>query len=340
MIKKFFCIVMAVFLMVMSFVLPAFAKYDTSDISGGEKVMAYDYSSYKPAKDNYTLVFIPKLVHTWYEAVKAGIDKAVAELATRGVKVNIVWDAPADAVVTEQIAKMEADAATMPDGMSIALIDPASETTVINELIAAGIKVSTFDNDAADSNRLFYCGHAANFVDGEAMAKMLAEQIGGKGQVAILAGTLSAINHKERVDGFKDYLAKNYPEITIVDEQPDNDSIEEALKVTEGYISTYPDLKGIFGCNGASPNGAARAVKDAGKAGKICIVGMAEDREGADYIIDGTIYATNKQKVSDYGYYSVYNMIMIADGKEPVAVYGNLPTDIVTAENVKNFEWN
>lgn len=33
-------------------------------------------------------------------------------------------------------------------------------------------------------------------------------------------------------------------------------------------------------------------------------------------------------------------MIMLADGKEPVAVYGNLPTDIVTAENVKNFDWN
>ena len=83
-----------------------------------------NYSEYTPAKDEYNLVFIPKVVHTWYEGVKTGIDEAVAELEEKGVKVNYVWDAPADAVVTDQTAKMEANAATQPDGMSVAIIDP------------------------------------------------------------------------------------------------------------------------------------------------------------------------------------------------------------------------
>ena len=39
-----------------------------------------NYSEYTPAKDEYNLVFIPKVVHTWYEGVKTGIDEAVAEL--------------------------------------------------------------------------------------------------------------------------------------------------------------------------------------------------------------------------------------------------------------------
>ena len=299
----------------------------------------YDYSDYTPAKDTYNLVFIPKLVHTWYEDVKAGIDVAVAELAEKGVTVNYVWDAPADAVVTDQIAKMEANAATQPDGISVAIIDPSATTAVINELVASGINVSTFDCDAPDSDRLFYCGHSTNYQDGWDMAEVMAEKLGGEGQVGILSGSLSAQNHIDRVNGFKDCLAQNYPNIEVVDEQPDNDSVEDALAVTEGYISTYPDLKAVFGCNGASPNGAARAIIDAGKTGDIIVVGMAEDAEAADYVREGAIYCTLKQKVPSYGYNSVYNMIMIADGVGPVTANGDIPADFVTAENVDTFNW-
>ena len=299
----------------------------------------YDYSDYTPAKEEYNLVFIPKLVHTWYEDVKKGIDVAVAELAEKGVTVNIVWDAPTDAIVTDQIAKMEANAAAQPDGISVAIIDPSATTAVINELVAAGIHVETFDCDAPDSDREFYCGHSTNYQDGYDMAKVMADKLGGEGQVGILSGSLSAQNHIDRVNGFKDCLAENYPNIEVVDEQPDNDSVEDALKVTEGYISTYPDLKAVFGCNGASPNGAARAIIDAGKTGDIIVVGMAEDAEAAQYVRDGAMYCTLKQKVPSYGYNSVYNMIMIADGVGPVTVNGDIPADFITIDNVDDFEW-
>ena len=242
-------------------------------------------------------------------------------------------------VVTDQIAKMEANAAAQPDGISVAVIDTSATTAVINELIAAGIHVSTFDVDAPDSDREFYCGHSTNYQDGWDIAEMMAEKLGGEGQVGILSGSLSAQNHIDRVQGFKDCLAQEYPNIEVVDEQPDNDSVEDALAITEGYISTYPDLKAVFGCNGAAPNGAARAVIDAGKSGDIIVVGMAEDAEAAGYVRDGVMYVTLKQKVPSYGYNSVYNMIMIADGVGPVTVNGDIPADFITIDNVDDFEW-
>ena len=285
-----------------------------------------NYSEYTPAKDEYNLVFIPKVVHTWYEGVKTGIDEAVAELEEKGVKVNYVWDAPADAVVTDQTAKMEANAATQPDGMSVAIIDPSAETSVVDEIVP-------------DSSRKYYCGHSTNYEDGYEMAKVLADKLGNEGQVAILSGTLSASNHIERVNGFKDYITEN-TNIEIVDEQPDNDSVEDALSITEGYLSTYPDLKGVFGCNGAAPVGACRAIKDAGKAGDVLVVGMSEDEETAGYLKDGTMYCTLKQDVPSYGYNSVYNMIMIADGNEPYKVEDDIPAAFVYQENVDDYDWN
>ncbi len=288
------------------------------------------------AKKEYNLVFIPKLVHEWYEEVKQGIDQAVAELAKEGVKVNYTWDAPSDAIVTEQIAKMEAAAANMPDGISIAIIDPSATNAIINEMVDAGINISTFDCDAPDSKRLYYCGHADNYGDGAEMARRLAKALNGKGEVAILAGSLSASNHQDRVKGFEDEL-KKHPGITIVDKKADEDSIEVALSVSEGYITAYPNLAAIYGVNAASPIGAARAVTDAGKVGKILVFGMAEDQEAMNYVKKGAIYCTLRQAVPTYGYNSVFNMLLIADGKAPKVVNDDIPAAFVTAEIVDQF---
>lgn len=296
-----------------------------------------DYASLEFAKTEYNLVFIPKLVHEWYEDVRSGIDIAVAELAEKGITVNYSWDPPADAIVTDQIAKIEAAAATQPDGISVAVIDPAATNAVINELNDAGIHVSTFDNDAPDSNRPYYCGHSKNYEDGKETAESLAAFLGEEGQVAVLAGSLAAINHQERVQGFVDGIAQ-YPNMEIVDSQADDDSIEVALSVTEGYLTAYPELKAIFGCNAASPIGAARAIKEAGKVGEITVVGMAENEEAMQLVEEGVISVTLKQAVPTYGYNSVYNMLLIADGKEPLVVQDEIPANFVTIDNVAEFK--
>lgn len=288
------------------------------------------------AKKEYNLVFIPKLVHEWYEEVKVGIEQAIADLAKEGVKVNYTWDAPSDAIVTEQIAKMEAAAANQPDGISIAIIDPSATNAVINEMVDAGINVSTFDCDAPDSKRLYYCGHADNFGDGKEMARRLAAALGEKGEVAVLAGSLSASNHQDRVNGFLEEI-KKFPNITVVDSKADEDSIEVALAVSEGYITAYPNLSAIYGVNAASPIGAARAVVDAGKRGKILVIGYAEDQEAMNYVKDGAIFCTLRQAVPTYGYNSVFNMLRIADGKAPKVVNDDIPAHFVTSANIADY---
>jgi len=287
-------------------------------------------------KTEYNLVFIPKLVHEWYEDVRLGIDQAIAELAEKGITVNYTWDAPADAIVTDQIAKIEAAAANLPDAISVAVIDPSAETAVINELMAAGIVMATFDNDAPDSNRAYYCGHSSNYADGMEMADRLAAALGEEGEVAVLAGSLSAINHQERVAGFKDGIAK-YPNMTVVDSQADEDTIETAIAVTEGYLTAYPNLKGVYGCNAASGNGAARAVKDAGKAGEVLVVSMSEDQESMQYVQEGVVLSAFLQQVPTYGYNSVYNLLLLADGKEPLVKVDDIPATFVTLENVADY---
>jgi hypothetical protein len=101
----------------------------------------------------------------------------------------------------------------------------------------------------------------------------VAEKLGKKGNVAILLGSLTSPEHQGRVQGFKKAIGE-CPNMKIVFEQPDNDNLEQAVSVTEGALQAHPDLNAILCCNASNPIGAARAVKNAGKTGKILIGGF------------------------------------------------------------------
>ena len=292
--------------------------------------------AYKPEKNEYNFVFIPKLVHPWYETVKVGIEKAIEEFAERGITINYSWDATSTADVLAQTQKLESAAAKNPDGISIAIIDASVTTAIIDDLVANGIKVSTFDTDAPESDRLSYCGHADNKGDGAALAKILAAKIGEEGEIAILSGTLSAPNHKERVEGFKEEIA-NYPNIKIVAEYPDEDSLEKAISLTESILQGNPNLSGIFGCNATNVYGAARAVVDAGLKDQIIIVGMDDEPETISGIEDGSIYATMVQNVKEIGYRSIFTMIQIADGVLPELKEDEVGAFLVMKDSLENY---
>lgn len=291
---------------------------------------------YIPQKTEYNFVFIPKLVHPWYETVKVGIEAAISELAKKGITVNYSWDATATADVLAQTQKLESAAAKNSDGISIAIIDASVTTAIIDDLVASGIKVSTFDTDAPESDRLSYCGHADNKGDGATLAKILAEKIGEEGEIAILSGTLSAPNHKERVEGFKEEIAK-YPKIKIIAEYPDEDSLEKAISLTESILQGNPKLSGIFGCNATNVYGAARAVVDAGLSDQITIVGMDDEPETITGIENGSIYATMVQNVKEIGYRSIFTMIQIADGTIPEEKMDEVGAFLVMKDSLENY---
>ena len=64
---------------------------------------------------------------------------------------------------------------------------------------------------------------------------------------------------------------------------------------------------------------------------------MAENQEAMEYVKSGTILCTLKQQVPTYGYNSVFNMLLIADGKEPTVKVDEIPATYITIDNVDQF---
>jgi ribose transport system substrate-binding protein len=102
---------------------------------------------------------------------------------------------------------------------------------------------------------------------------------------------------------------KDFPNVAVVFEQPDNDILEQAVTLTENARQANPDRKGCFGSNASNPIGIARAVANAGKAGEIAIVGMDDLPEAVDFVCDGTITALKAQRQWDIGYWAVRYMV-------------------------------
>jgi len=263
----------------------------------------------KPIDKKLTFIFIPKLIHPWYDEVENGMKFAIEEYQQMGIDINYIWDAPPQADIDVHNRRIEVDIGRRPDGLAVSCLDPATNIALIDEAIANGLHVMTFDT-ACDPKYPFV-GHKQDEQDGRDLANFLAEKLDRKGKVGILSGSLTAPNHVARVKGFKDEIAMHYPSMQIVFEQPENDDLETAVTLTENALQAHPDMAGIFGANAAAVVGAARTVQSAGLAGKVLVVGEGILPETIPLITDDVIAGIKAQRQWEIGYWSVKYLVAL-----------------------------
>jgi len=264
-----------------------------------------------PIDRELTFIFVPKLIHPWYEEVQAGIKVAVEEAAQNGINLNIIWDAPPQADVTDHNARIEVNIGRRPDGLAVSCLDPGTNTSILQEAVKAELNLVTFDTFCDE--QFPFIGEVDPSIVGRQIGMALAEKLEGKGKIAILAGSLTAPNHVGRSEGFKQALAQ-FPDMQIVFEQPDNDDLETAVSLTENALQAHPDLAAVFGNNASNPVGAARAVKNAGLTGKVLVVGTNMLDEALSFVEDGTIHVVGSDRQWEMGYWSVKYLIALNQG--------------------------
>jgi len=277
----------------------ALALSSTLAMAAGQEVLIH------PIKKELTFVFVPKVIHPWYDVVAQGGKYAVEEYAKQGIKINMIWDQPPQADVADQNARIETNIGRHPDGLAVACLDQATNVKLMNEAVKAGIHVINFNSFCDDA--FPFIGPKSSEQDGYDLGEYLGKKLNGKGNIAVLSGSLTASDHVQRITGFKKALTK-FPDIKIVFEQPDNDDLDKAVSLTENALSAHPDLAGIFGADASNPIGAARAVQNAGKAGKVAIVGMDDLPEAVDFVCKGVIDALKAQRQWDMGYWAIRYM--------------------------------
>jgi ribose transport system substrate-binding protein len=278
----------------------------------------------------------------WIDS-KLGLADKAKELG-----VSAVFTGPPTVDVNAQIESVNRAIAQKVDGIIMCAVAD-SVAPAIDEAIAAGIPVVCADADAPSSKRYSFIGtgnYNAGYRGGEQLAKLL----GGRGEVALMyiPGWDNLI---QRIQGYKDALAK-YPDIKIVKIGNDKGSQTEAEKECRAILQAFPNLAG-FGCVAAiGGQGAAVAVKQAGKKGKVKIVAMDRDEATLQFIQEGVIDASIAQRTYMMTYLALQmlydlrnNRIKFTDdwrkvGVNPLPPVVDTGTFVINKENVDSFRRN
>jgi ABC-type sugar transport system substrate-binding protein len=100
-------------------------------------------------------------------------------------------------------------------------------------------------------------------------------------------------------------LAEKYPNMKLVATRPCDDLKDRAQSEATALLGAHPDLKLIMAiCSPAVP-GAAEAVKQAGKAGSVKVIGLGLPSENRRYVKDGVTQSVMLWKTIDLGYLTI-----------------------------------
>lgn len=222
-----------------------------------------------------------------------------------GIKTQYVG--PAEYDVNAMVAALDQAIAQKPNGIVLMGVDDSLKVG-IKKAMDAGIPVVTVDADLPDSGRIAFVG-TGNLAAGKLGGEELATLVGGKGQVAIMTKP-GQPNLDERVEGYKQALAK-YPDIELVQIANTNADPVVAAQAAAAILQKYPDIAGIGCVESAGGSGAATAVSEAKKQGKVKIVSMDRSNDIIQSIEDGVITATIAQQTALMSYYAIqilYNL--------------------------------
>lgn len=255
------------------------------------------------------LVIIPKLVGIdYYDAVKKGIDDAARELRD----VEVTWTGPSQDKVEKQIEIIDDMIAKRPDVIAVAANDPIAIVPALQRAQQAGIHVMTWDADAR--LREFF----VNLVDfaefGSRLVDAVVRQAGAKGDLAVITTTFTAPNQSSWIAAMKQTIVRQHPGLRIVDVRPAGESTEQAYRVTQDLLRSEPALKAIVALGAPNLPGAAQAVRDAGAAGRVVVVGNSTPNLMRKHLKDGTVRSVLLWNAPDHGYLTVYSARQLARG--------------------------
>ena len=274
------------------------------------------------AETPYIAVISKGFQHQFWQAVKAGAEKAAADY-----NVTITFEGPeTEAMVDKQVEMVQAALDKNPAALCLAALDTQALTPLLERAQSEGIPVVGFDSGVA-SDIPVSTAATDNIAAAAMAADKMAELIGGSGQVAVIVHDQTSQTGIDRRDGFVNQMAAKYPNIEIVDIQYGGGDQLKSTDLAKAIIQAHPDLKGFFGANEGSIIGVLNAVSEMGKEGQIVVIGYDSGKQQMDAIRAGTEAGAITQDPIGIGYKCVEAAVKALNGE-------TLPTTIDTG-----FHW-
>ncbi|MGE8147804.1 sugar ABC transporter substrate-binding protein [Pseudomonas frederiksbergensis] len=207
-------------------------------------------------------------------------------------KVNALVIAPADSKAMVPVIKKAVDA-----GITVINIDNQLDPAVVKD---KKINVPFVGPDNRKGARL--------------VGEYLAKQLKAGDEVGIIEGVSTTTNAQQRTAGFKD--AMEAAKIKVVSLQSGDWEIDKGNKVAASILSEYPEVKALLAGNDSMALGAVSAVRAAGKAGKVQVVGYDNINAIKPMLKDGRVLATADQFAAKQAVFGIETALKIIKGEK------------------------
>jgi len=257
-----------------------------------------------------TIALMPKSKgNAYFISCKKGAERAANELGAR-----LIFDGPTDPDPARQNEIIENWITLGVDVIAAACENKEGISTALRKARQKGVQVITYDSDAMPDARAFFVNQATPEGIGSALMDEAARLCGGQGEFAIITASLTAANMNDWQRHIEARRASKYPDMKMVALRPCDDLKDKAQAEATALLSAHPNLKLLMNiCSPAVP-GAAEAVKQAGKAGRVKVIGLGLPSENRRYVKDGVTDSVILWKTEDLGELTVRAAHAVATG--------------------------
>jgi ribose transport system substrate-binding protein len=289
-------------------------------------------TSFAQAKKNIKIALIAKSsTNPVFLSARTGAEAAAKELSAKyGIDISIDWRTPPTEDGQVQAQRIAQAVNEGDDAVIMSCSDAGKVTGAINDAVARGVPVMTFDSDAPQSKRFAFYG-VDDVTSGEQVMSELAKQLDGKGKVAILAGNQNAPNLRKRAEGVIKEAAK-YPGISIVGTFYHIETPQDAAAEVMRVMNSYPDITG-WAMIGGWPLFTKSLLTDLDP-NKVKIVAVDALPAELPYVAKGIAPVLLAQTTYTWGYVSVEKVIDKIYLKKDVPVITKMELVRVSKDNL------
>jgi LacI family transcriptional regulator len=245
-------------------------------------------------------VCMPREIHFFYDQLWSGVLEEARRLAQLGIQ---FVNRPVQTLGQEDTVAFKELIEAGVDGIILTAGNPKDLTPLINEAEENGIPVVCVSTDAPESRRsTVVC--VEPWLNGCLAGELMGKLLPPGSRVAVVAGMLTAEDHRKKTDGFSDAFPRHCSGGKIAAVIEGHEDEDESFQKTFDLLRRIPTLAGLY-VNTVNCLPVCRALGARGLAGKIKLISTDLFAEMSSYFQKGTITASIYQQPHRQGQIAV-----------------------------------
>ncbi|WGD52134.1 LacI family DNA-binding transcriptional regulator [Bradyrhizobium sp. CB1650] len=273
---------------------------------------------------------MPSGPNLFMQQIQAYLGEMSAWLSARRLGVEMIGTDVFDpSVLAATLEELSGDY----DGVAVVALDHPSVRAAINDLVDAGIKVVTLVSDVPSSRRHHYVG-IDNIAAGRTAGALVGRLAGQRsGKVAVVAGSQGLRDHAERIFGFTQVMASEFPGLNVLPVLEGRDEDDRSEQVLARLLRDHSDIVGLYNV-GAGTQGVAKALGDAGRDRQVVFVGHDVTVLTRRLLLQGVMDAAISQNPGHEARAAVRVLLALARGEPILREQEKIRIDIVMRDNL------